>query len=147
MPAAPVASPAAPIAAVPAPPPVADDRPWYDPGRMLGVSPRQQITPEQFGGENLMPPKPPPGQVAVNQPPQEIDSIAASVRDWSFNAHNKFIVVLDNGQIWQQLESDAGNAHFMKNAKNRVTISRGFMGSYDLVVNDASVLYKVRRLK
>jgi len=144
-PAAPAATQA--IAPAAAPPPVVDNRPWYNPGRILGVAPDEQTKPEQFGGENLAPPPPPPGQVAVNQPPAEIDSITATVRDYSFNPYDKFIVVLDNGQIWQQIESDTGKARFMKGAKNTVTISRGMLGSYNLVVNDASVLFKVHRLK
>jgi len=141
----PAMAPAAPAAAPPAA--AADNRPWYDPGRILGVTPDAQTKPEQFGGENLAPPPPPPGQVAANQPPPEIDSITATVRDYSFNPYDKFIVVLDNGQIWQQIESDSGVARFMKGGKNSVTISRGLLGSYNLVVNDASVLFKVRRLK
>ncbi len=139
---------AAPPSSVAAPPPpVADNRPWYDPGRIWGVSPSAQTKPEQFGGENLGPPPAPPGEVAANQPPPELDSITATVQDYSFNPYGKFIVVLDNGQIWQQLESDSDIAHFMKSQKNTVTISRGFIGSYNLVVNDSSVLFKVRRLK
>ncbi len=141
-----VAPPAAPppVAAAPA---VVDDRPWYDPGRIIGVSPSAQTKPEQFGGENLAPPPPPPGQSAANQPPAEIDSIAAGVTDYSFNPFQKFIVVLDNGQIWQQIEGDNSLAHFKKAEKNTVTISRGFMGSYNLVVNDSALVFKVRRLK
>lgn len=143
---APAAPPvaAAPAAATPA---VVDNRPWYSPSRILGVAPTEQTKPDQFGGENLAPPPPPPGQVAANEPPPEIDSITATVRDYSFNPYDKFIVVLDNGQIWQQLESDSGLARFMKGEKNSVTISRGMLGSYNLVVNDASILFKVRRLK
>jgi hypothetical protein len=130
------------------PPPVADNRPWYDPGRIFGVSPREQTTPQQFGGENLAPPPPAPGQVAAAEPPPALDSITAAVADYSFNPYDKFLVVLDNGQIWQQLESDSGiKAPFHKGEKNTVTISRGFIGSYNLVVNDDSIAYKVRRLK
>ncbi|HJW40778.1 MAG TPA: hypothetical protein VJ476_06055 [Rhizomicrobium sp.] len=138
----------APAAAPAAPPPIADNRPWYDPDRIFGVSPRDQTKPEQFGGENLASPPPAPGQVAAAEPPPSLDSITATVADYSFNPYDKFLVVLDNGQIWQQLESDSGiKAPFHKGEKNTVTISRGFIGSYNLVVNDDSLAYKVRRLK
>ena len=143
----PALAPAAPAAAPPPPAAVVDNRSWYNPGRILGLSPGEQTKPDQFGGENLAPPTPPPGQVAANQPPPKLDSITAGVSDYSFNPYQKFIVVLDNGQIWQQIESDTGIAHFMKGEKNSVTISRGFIGSYNLVVNDASISFKVRRLK
>lgn len=142
----PVAPP--PAAAPPAPP--ADSRAWYDPGRIFGVSPRQQTTPETFGGENIAPPPPPPGTVVKpeDMAPAPIDSITAGVTDFSFNPYDKFLVVLDNGQIWQQLESDSGaKARFSKSSKNTVTISRGFIGSYNLQINDGSAVYKVRRLK
>ena len=66
----PAMAPAAPAAAPPAA--AADNRPWYDPGRILGVTPDAQTKPEQFGGENLAPPPPPPGQVAANQPPPDL---------------------------------------------------------------------------
>ncbi|HXC55040.1 MAG TPA: hypothetical protein VNU97_07080 [Rhizomicrobium sp.] len=136
--------------APPAPPPaVADNRPWYDPGRIFGVSPGEQTTPQQFGGENLAAPPPPPGTPAApqNAPPPELDSITVGVTDYSFNPYQKFLVILDNGQIWQQLESDSGIAHFDKHGKNTVTISRGFIGSYNLEVNDGSAIFKVKRLK
>ena len=142
-----VAATPAPAAAAPAA--VADDRPWYDPRRVFGVPPQAQTTPQQFGGENLAPPPPPPGtpRTAENTPPPSLDSITAGVTDYSFNPYDKFLVVLDNGQIWQQLESDSGKAAFHRSAKNTVTISRGFMESYNLQVNDGSAIFKVRRLK
>lgn len=143
------AAQAEPPAAATTAPQTADNRPWYDPDRIFGVSPRQQTTPAQFGGENLAPPPPPPGtpQTAENTPPAALDSITATVTDYSFNPYGKFLVILDNGQIWQQLESDSGEAKFLKNGKNTVTISRGFIGSYNLVINDSAALFKVRRLK
>ncbi|MEI9989006.1 MAG: hypothetical protein WDM86_03115 [Rhizomicrobium sp.] len=148
-----VAPPAAasPVAAAPstpaAAPPVADNRSPQAATPALGVSPNAQTKPEQFGGENLAPPPPPPGEVAANQPPPGLDSITAIVQDYSFTPYDKFIVVLDNGQIWRQLESDSNKAHFMKGAQNTVTISRGLLGSYNLVVNDSMMPFKVKRLK
>jgi hypothetical protein len=135
----------APAAAAPV-----DNRPWYDPNRIFGVNPREQTTPEQFGGENLQAPPPPPGtpQSAANTPPPAIDSITATVTDYSFNPYDKFVVFLDNGQIWKQIESDSGGkARFLKGEKNTVTISRGFVGSYNLSVNDSSTVFKVTRVK
>jgi hypothetical protein len=144
----PVVAATSPPAAVVAAP--SDNRPWYDPGRIFGVSPSAQTTPEQFGGENLQAPAPPPGapQTASNTPPPTLDSITATVTDYSFNPYNKFVVFLDNGQVWKQIESDSGKARFVKGGKNTVTISRGIIGSYDLVVNDSSYMtFKVKRVK
>ncbi len=135
--------PSAPPAPAAAPP--ADNRAWYDPTRMFGTSPqRAQTTPKQFGSDNL--PKPAPGAGAPGEP-EEIDSISAGVADYSFNPFGRFLVVLDNGQIWQQLEDDSGRARFDRNGQNTVTINRGALGSYLLTVNDLSAAFKVRRLK
>ncbi|MEI9889134.1 MAG: hypothetical protein WDN08_22040 [Rhizomicrobium sp.] len=136
------------VATVPPPPAeTADNRSWYDPGRIFGVSPRQQTTPEQFGSENLNAPPPPAGAPATPAPPAALDSITAGVTDYSFNYSNKFLVILDNGQIWQQLPGDADRARFNRNGKNTVTIERGLFGSYNLTINDSSQTFKVKRLK
>ena len=142
--------PAPPAAAPPAPPAEpADTRAWYDPGRIFGVAPGQQTKPEQFGGEALNAPPLPPGTPATpqNTPPPALDSITAVVTDYAFDPYDKFIVFLDNGQVWKQLESDTGvKARFVKGGKNTVVISRGFIGSYNISINDGPS-YKVRRVK
>jgi len=140
---------AAPPVAAPPPAAPAETRAWYDPGRLFGVSPRAQVAPEQFGSENLTAPKLPEGVAATpeNTPPPPIDSITAAVTDYSFTPYGKFILFLDNGQVWRQLDSDEGEAHFSKSIKHTVTISRGMIGSYNLVVDGASRLFKVRRVK
>ena len=144
LPVAAATPPSAPAATAAAPP--ANNPPWYD---IFGVSPSHQVTPEQFGGEALQAPPPPPGtpRTAANTPPPALDSITATVTDYSFNPYEKFVVFLDNGQIWKQLESDSGKARFLKGEKNTVTISRGFVGSYNLVVNDSNMEFKVTRVK
>ncbi len=139
---------------VPPPPPAAappaDNRAWYDPGRIFGTSPSQQVRPEQFGAEALTAPTPPPpkpGEPAPPSPPAPIDSITAVVTDYSFNPFGKFVVFLDNGQIWQQLQGESDLAKFPKHDKITVVISRGGLGSYDLTINDQSKFFKVRRIK
>lgn len=142
-----------PVAAPPAATAPDGQSAWYDPFHVFGTSPKQQVRPEQFGAETLTappPPPPPPGQSVAAAPPaapEALDSITAGVSDYSFNRYQKFLVVLDNGQIWQQLQSDGGIAHFAKSDQNKVTISRGFLGSYVLVINDSALQFKVKRLK
>ena len=135
--------PAATVTPAPAQPP-ADTRAWYDPSRLFGVSPQNQTSPEQFGSEHLAPPVPKPGEPPA---PTPIDSITATVTDYSYNPFGHFLVVLDNGQIWRQLAADTGHALFDKHAKNMVTVSRGYLGSYNLTINDSVKVYKVERLK
>lgn len=130
--------------------PPSDNRPWYDPSRIFGISPSAQTTPEQFGSENLAPPTPPPTRPGESPPPaqpQALDSISATVKDYAYNPYGRTVIFLDNGQIWQQLEGDTDRLRFKKGAANTVVISRGALGSYNLRVNDAGPSVKVRRLK
>jgi hypothetical protein len=117
-------------------------------GNWFGNNPpaAAQTTPQQFGADNL-PAKPAPKESAAAQPemPQQIDSITATVTDYSFNPFGKFIVFLDNGQVWK--EDDTGRAHFTKGGTNTVRIERGLLGSYNMYVNDSDKLYKVTRVK
>ena len=121
-----------------------EQRSWFgfDLGGLFGSAPAQQTTPAQFGSDRLAQ-TPTPAQAAA-----EVDSISAGVSDVAFTPFGKFIVFLDNGQVWRQIEGDADRAFFKKPAKNnKVTISRGFIGSYNLTLNDSDKLYKVTRVK
>jgi hypothetical protein len=127
-----VPSPNAPVSAAP-PPPVA----------AAPAMPQQQTTPEQFGSDRL----PQESQESENAP-KELDHITSGVSEVAFTPFGKFIVFLDNGQIWRQLQGDSGHAHFRKKATdNKVTISRGLLGSYNLTVNDSNAVFKVTRVK
>lgn len=141
------AAEAAPPPVAPPAPPAAtaqNERPWYD---LFGVSPSHQTTPETFGSEGLPAPPPPPGTPPAEKPPEALESITATVTDYSFNPYDKFVVFLDNGQIWKQLSSDTGiKARFAKGGKNTVVISRGLIGSYNMNINDGPT-YKVTRVK
>ena len=143
-----------------APPTKEEQESWFgfNIDNLFGTAPSQQTTPEKFGADKLPPPPPPPApppgsaeaQAAPPPPPepQELESITAGVTEYAFTPFGKFIVILDNGQVWRQLEGDADKAHFEKNAKdNKVTISRGFIGSYNLKINDSEKVYKVTRVK
>jgi hypothetical protein len=104
-----------------------------------------QTTPEQFGSEQIAPAPAQPGE-----PPkaEEVESIAAGVTEYSFTPFGKAIVFLDNGQIWRQIEGDSGQAHFQRVATdNKVVISRGALGSYNMQINDSEHIYKVKRVK
>ena len=79
---------------------------------------------------------------------QVLESVTAGVTDYAMTPFGKFIVFLDNGQVWRQLDGDTGVAHFMRAAKdNKVTISRGLLGSYNLKINDSTATYKVKRIR
>ncbi|SRR5579885_3024842 len=127
------------------PPTQQEQESWFgfDIGDLFGTSQRTQTTPQQFGSDRL-----PQTQAAIETAQQQVDSISAGVTDYSFTPFGKFIVFLDNGQVWRQIEGDSEHAHFARDPKNNhVTISRGFMGSYNLTINDSSKVYKVTRVK
>lgn len=121
---------------------------WFGLDNLFGGKPAPQVEPKQFGSDQL----PAAAQAKVN-PPQittirELDSITATLTDYALTATGRFIVFLDNGQVWQQSESDTDTIHFRHDPKdNKVTISRGLMGTYDLKLNTANHIYKVRRQK
>ncbi|HWA89069.1 MAG TPA: hypothetical protein VG889_03475 [Rhizomicrobium sp.] len=126
-------------------PPTADEqKSWFgfDFADLFGSTPNQQTTPDKFGGENLPAPPPKPGEAP---PPEPIDSITAKVTDYAFTPFGKFIVFLDSGQVWRQVEGDTDKASFTKDAT--VTISRGFIGSYTLQIGDSAKTFKVKRVK
>ena len=93
-------------------------------------------------------PAPPP--VAARTTPDTkaaAGKLISHVAQYSFSPHGQFTVVLDNGEIWRQLDSDDGVAQFRHTGGNTVQISRGFWGSYDLKLNATNVVFKVARIK
>jgi hypothetical protein len=160
-----LATPPAPVASN-GPPTKEQQESWFgfNLGNIFGNGPATQNTPDKFGAEQIPKPAAPPpaeqaqatvpGQPTPPPPPPlppqpvEIDSITAGVTDYAFTPFGKFIVFMDNGQVWRQLQGDSGKAYFEKNPKdNKVTIERGFMGSYNLRINDSNKIYKVERVK
>ncbi|MEI9930524.1 MAG: hypothetical protein WDM89_08240 [Rhizomicrobium sp.] len=128
------------------PPTVEEQKSWFgfDFGSLFGnASPNQQTTPQQFGAENLPPPPPKEGEPP---PPGPIDSITANVSDYAMNPFGKFVVFLEGGEVWKQLEGDAGHATFRASG-NTVLISRGALGSYNMQINGSNKAFKVKRVK
>jgi len=128
------------------PPTKEEQKSWFgfDVSGLFGARPEQQTTPKQFGSENL-----PSTRQKVEQAEQEVDRITAGVTEYAFTPFGKFIVFLDNGQVWRQIQGDSGDKPmFHRNAKdNKVTIERGLIGSYNLTLNDSTRSYKVERVK
>ena len=104
----------------------------------------QQMTPSEFGSETLPAPEPKEGEPP---PPGPIDSITANVSDYAFTPFGKFIVFLQGGEVWRQLDGDSGRASFRQSGDNSVVISRGLLGSYNLQINGSNNVFKVRRVK
>ena len=117
----------------------------YDIGSLFSSgAATKQTTPQQFGQEST-------GQGKVDQrnlEQTEVNDITVGVTDYSYNPFGKFIVFLDNGQVWREQDGDNDRAHFSGDPKdNKVTISRGAFGSYNMAINDAHHQFKVIRVK
>ena len=98
--------------------------------------PDKPATKEDFGKP---PPEPGPG---------EVTEITAGVIEFARTARGKALFVLDNGQVWRQIDSD-GTAVLDPSPGRpmRVTIGRGALGSYNLEIEGRNGLIKVNRLK
>lgn len=99
--------------------------------------PRKPVTkPEEFGK---------PAPVA---PGGEINQITATVIEFALTPRGKALWVLDNGQVWRQLDADDTRVLEPDPGKPmKVTIEIGFMESYNLLIEGRRGLIKVRRLK
>jgi hypothetical protein len=127
------------------PPTEGEQKSWFgfNLSSLFGSSPEQQSTPQQFGSDKLA-----DTRTQEETEAKTVDSISAGVTDYALTPFGKFIVFLDNGQVWRQEEGDADHATFHRNPKdNTVTIERGFLGSYNLKLNDSNRIYKVTRVK
>lgn len=133
----PAAKSALPPAAQPAPAPIATVTP---PSAPVPPSPPATKT-DTFGAESIRKPDTPEARA------QEVDEIKAKVVAVDFSPTHRFTVTLDNGQIWRQIEADSGKARFLKGGGDSVEISRGMLGSYNLVIEGANMLFKVRRIR
>ena len=87
----------------------------------------------------------PPEPVAE---PKEIAEITSTVLEFAKTPMGKAVFVLDIGQVWRQLDADSTNVlEPSSGTKMKVTIERGFLGSYNLTIEGRNGLIKVTRLK
>lgn len=93
-------------------------------------------------------PAQPAPQTAVRPPPSPAGGkLVAAVARYDLSPGGRFTVVLDNGEVWRQFDSDDGMAQFKQHGRNVVQISKGFWGSYDLRLNAANIVFKVTRIR
>jgi hypothetical protein len=103
----------------------------------FGLS-RPTTKPEEFG----KPPEP------VKEGPKEITEISASVIELARNAYGRSIFILDNGQVWKQIDGDQSDVAAPKEGEPmKVTIEKAILGSYSLSIDGRRGIVKVRRIK
>lgn len=146
-----------------------DDRSWLDclygaeqPMRAhLGLPPAPEFQQRLVPPESASPPAPPaphaaaqplprrkPGFFATligNTPPVAVSRMAS----YRFEKNGAFVVTLENGQQWRQVDVDSGTlAPWIKPASTyTVTITQGAFGSYSLHTNDNPHIYKVELIR
>jgi hypothetical protein len=120
--------------AAPAAPPEAPSKSFLE---WFGFSrpPAPVTKPEEFG-------KPPP------QPAGELNEITSNVIEFAKTARGKAVFILENGQVWRQLDGDGTVVLDPPAGKTmKVTVERGFLDSYNLTIDGRNGLIKVTRLK
>jgi hypothetical protein len=96
--------------------------------------PATAAPPERFG---LPPKEPSPAQAAAP------DSVTAAVTALDRLRDGKFVVTLDNAQVWSQSEI---NSQAIVQVGDTVTVRRGAFSSY-LLVTKAGIATRVKRVK
>lgn len=122
------------------PPPVQSAQPPKEKSLLewFGLSrPSQPTKPEDFG-------KPPAPEPAAT----EITQISDAVLEFAKTARGKAIFILQNGQVWRQLDADSTEVPAPAPGKTmKVTIEVGAFASYNLTIEGRNGLIKVTRLK
>ncbi len=118
----------------------------FDISGLFGGGSTVPTKPEEFGKERTAEAK--AVHEAAQRSGEEIESITAGVAEVAYTRFGQFIVFLENGQVWRQLQGDSDRARFKSNPKdNKVTVSRGLLGSYNLTINDSDRVFKVTRVR
>jgi len=70
------------------------------------------------------------------------------VVDFAKTPRGKALFILDNGQVWRQLDGDDVVVHDPLPGKTmKVKIEMGFLENYNLTIEGRNALIRVRRLK
>jgi hypothetical protein len=88
------------------------------------------------------------GKPPMPSGPKEINEISANVLEFAKNPYGRSIFILDNGQVWKQIDGDQSEVRDpSKGETMKVSIETGMMGSYSLKVQGRTGIVKVRRVK
>lgn len=98
--------------------------------------PKKPVTkPEDFG-------RPPQSS------PDEMTQMSANVLELAMTSRGRAVFVLDNGQVWKQLDGD--DTVILEPARGetmKITIALGLLGNYNLTVDGRNAIVRVSRLK
>lgn len=100
---------------------------------------------ERFGQEDL----PKTKEEIQKEEEEKPDSLTASVVDIAKNRRDKYVVILENGQVWRQLNADTASLLLPSSDDEeiRVTIRRRFLGAHTLSLEGDNRSIRVERIK
>jgi len=116
------------------------------------VAPQASEAPGRVDGFGLSAPEPVTRVEDFGKPapPPEITRITATVLELTRTVRGRSIFVLDNGQVWRQLDGDdtdvqdSGPGRTMKVA---IEMGLRLLGNYNLTIEGRNALIRVRRVK
>ncbi len=74
-----------------------------------------------------------------------VDGLAVEIGK---NNRGKIFVILDNGQVWRQIDGDSSSPYIPKSVDGLpVTIKKGALGSYFVKVGKSKDAFKAERIK
>ena len=63
-------------------------------------------------------------------------------------AHGKIIVILENGQVWRQIDGDSSTPYIRKNIDGLTArVKKAAFGSYSIRISGTRDAFKARRVK
>jgi hypothetical protein len=88
------------------------------------------------------------GKAAPEPGPNEVTEVSSNVLEFAKTARGKALFVLENGQVWRQIDGDSTDVYAPAGGETmKVTIDTGMFNSYNLVIVGRRGLIKVTRLK
>lgn len=96
---------------------------------------------ESFGRDDLP-------EVRKEENEKKLKMITANVVEIGRNNRGKYVVILDNGQIWRQINADTNRLRVPKDAEGLVAeVKRKMLGAHDLSLNTGNRTIRVERIK
>jgi hypothetical protein len=113
------------------------------------AAPREKSVLEWFGFQKSQPVTKPDEFGKSEQPMSgELTEISSNVLEFAKTARGKALFVLDNGQVWRQIDGDTTEVSPpAPGTTMRVTIETGFLNSFNLLIAGRKGLVKATRLK
>ncbi len=109
----------------------------------FGLSPRQTASASDYERDAFG-----ASDIAAEEDDDEVESIDGAAVEIGKNNRGKIFVILDNGQVWRQIDGDKSSPYFPKNVEGLpVTIRKGAMGSHFVKIGKAKDAFKANRIK